>query len=183
MVTVMTSKHLILLSACTLALSACASEPKMEDAQYWQRSSATSALYLEGPKAQQGLHQDIATCTNEINELVRIGAVRRAIPAETVNGQVVDPNTPAGRMAGWDTPQRDGYLYAEHSDYHDFETCMSAKGWERVEYLPYTTADRARQEYLENMNKDKKRGPKTREYVTSVHTTAQNPPPYKNLNE
>ena len=170
------------LTASMAVLTACSSEPKMEDAQYWQRSSATSALYLEGPKAQQGLHQDIATCTNEINELLRLGAIRRAIPAETVNGQVPDPETPEGRMAGWDSPERDGFLRAEHSDYHDFETCMMAKGWERVEYLPYTTADRARQEYLDNMNKSKKRGLKDRENVTSVHVRAQDPAPYKDLN-
>ncbi len=174
---------ILVLTVSALSLTACSSERKLESAQYWQRSNATSALYLEGPKAQQGLHQDIATCTNEINELVRLGAVRRALPADTVGGQVPDPSTPEGRMAGWESPQRDGYLRAEHSDYHDFETCMTSKGWERVEYLPYTTADRARKEYLENMNKGKKRAVKDREYVTSVHSNAQNPPPYKNLNE
>lgn len=179
----MMTKRLILVSACTLAVAACSSDPKLENAQYWQRSSATSALYLEGPKAQQGLHENIASCTHEINELVRLGAIRRAIPADTVNGQVPDPSTPSGRMAGWESPQRDGYLYAQHSDYHDFETCMGSKGWERVEYLPYTTADRARKDYIENMSQDKKKSTRTREYVTSVHTSAQNPPPYKNLNE
>lgn len=172
----------VILTVSALSLAACASEPTMEDAQYWQRSSATSALYLEGPKAQQGLHQDIAKCTYEIDELIRLGAVRRVIPADTVNGKVPDPQTPEGRMAGWESPQRDGYLRAEHTDFHDFETCMMSKGWERVEYLPYTTADRARKEYLENMNKGKKKSTRTREYVTSVHAPAQSPPPYKNLN-
>ncbi len=173
---------IVLLTVSAVSLTACAREPKMENAQYWQRSSATSALYLEGPKAQQGLHQDIASCTYEIDELIRIGAVRRVIPADTVNGKVPDPSTPEGRMAGWESPQRDGYLYAEHSDFHDFETCMGSKGWERVEYLPYTTAERSRKEYLENMNKDKKKSTRTREYVTSVHAPSQNPPPYRNLN-
>jgi hypothetical protein len=175
-------RHILILSASVTVLAACAAEPKMEDAQYWQRSNATSALYLEGPKAQQTLHQDIANCTNEINELQHLGAMRRAIPADTQNGQVSDPESPQGRMAGWDTPERDGYLRAEHSDYHDFETCMDAKGWERVEYLPYTTADRARQEYLENMNRNEKRVAKKRELVTSVHENAQSPAPYKDLN-
>jgi hypothetical protein len=175
-------RHILLLTASVCVLSACASEPTIEDAQYWQRSSVTSSLYLEGPKAQQTLHENITSCTNEINELQRLGEIRRAIPAETVNGQVPDPETPQGRMAGWDSPERDGYLRAEHSDYHDFETCMTAKGWERVEYLPYATADRARQEYLDNMNKGKKRAVKDRENVTSVHVRSQEPPPFKNLN-
>lgn len=176
-------RNILILTVSVAALSACSSEPKLEDAQFWQRSSATSALYLEGPKAQQSLHQDISTCTHEIGELQRLGAIRRAIPAETHNGQVPDPSTPEGRMAGWDSPERDGYLYAEHSDYHDFETCMMAKGWERVEYLPYTTADKARQEYMENTGRKKKRAPSDRENVTSIHAPAQTPPPYKNLNQ
>lgn len=176
-------RSILIATASVAVLTACASEPKIEDAQYWQRSSVTSAIYLEGPKAQQTLHEDITTCTNEINELQRLGAIRRAIPAETVNGQVPDPETPQGRMAEWDSPERDGYLRAEHSDYHDFETCMMAKGWERVEYLPYATADRARQEYLNNMNKDRNRVLKNRENVTSVHVRAQDPPPFKNLNQ
>lgn len=176
-------RSIIIATVSIALLAACSSEPKIEDAQYWQRSSTTSALYLEGPKAQQTLHQDIATCTNEINELLHLGAIRRAIPADTQNGQVPDPESPEGRMAGWDTPERDGYLRAEHSDFHDFETCMGAKGWERVEYLPYTTADRARQEYLENMNKGKKRSAKDRENVTSIHVRAQDPAPYKDLNQ
>jgi hypothetical protein len=170
------------LALSLLALTACASEYNLEEAQYWQRKSTTSALYMQGPKAQQTLHQDIAGCTNEITELQRIGALRKAIPADTQDGKVPDPSTPEGRMAGWETPKRDGYLYAEHSDYHDFETCMDAKGWERLEYLPYAAADRARDEYRDNMgNRRKKSG--NRENVTSIHEAAQTPPPYKNLNQ
>ena len=79
-------KHLILSCFSLLALSACSSlnpsaPPKIEDAKYWQRNSASSSLYLQGPKAQQMLHQNIATCVNEIKELERLGEIRRAIPA------------------------------------------------------------------------------------------------------
>ena len=60
---------LALLSLSTLSLAACQVPPKLEDAQYWQRKNATSALYLRGPKAQQTLHQAIANCVTEIDEL------------------------------------------------------------------------------------------------------------------
>jgi len=143
--------HLILLSVCVSTLTACGPRLHLEEAQYWQRKSATSALYLQGPKAQQTLHMDIATCVNEVNELKRLGSLREATPAETHNGHVPNPNTPEGKLAAWDTPERDGYLYAEHFDYHDFETCMNAKGWERVEHLPYDTAERARHVWLKTI--------------------------------
>ena len=176
------STLVILSSVC--ALAACSSYPDLEDAQYWQRKNSTSALYLQGPKAQQTLHQDIAACVNTINELQRVAPMRKALPADSYNGSVPDPSTPEGNLAGWDTPKRDGYLLAEHSEYHDFETCMDYKGWERVEYLPYAAADRAREDYLENMGYKKSRaGTWEREYVTSIHAESQNPEPYKDLND
>ncbi len=142
---------LSLLCVSTLALAACQVTPKLEDAQYWQRKNATSALYLRGPKAQQTLHMDISTCTNEINELERLGPLREALPADTQNGEVPNPNTAEGSLKKWETPKRDGALYAEHFDYTDFEGCMDYKGWERVEHLPYAQADRARDDYLDTM--------------------------------
>ncbi len=138
------------LIAVTL-LPACTAPYKMEDAQYWGRKNATSALYLRGPKAQQNLHMDIATCVNEISELERMGAIRNAMPADTKDGRVPDPKTPEGKMAKWDSPKRDGYLYNEHLPYTDFETCMDAKGWERIESLPYGQSDIARGDYLRNV--------------------------------
>lgn len=146
------SAPLFLVSISVLALAACETTPKMTDAQYWQRKSASSALYLRGPKAQQTLHQDIATCVNEISEFERIAPIRKAIPAETQNGRVPDKLLPDGRAAGWDSPKRDGYLYAEHFNYTDFESCMDYKGWERVEALPYAQATQARQDYLKTVH-------------------------------
>jgi hypothetical protein len=140
-----------LLSLSTLSLAACQVPPKLEDAQYWQRKNATSALYLRGPKAQQTLHQDIANCVTEIDELERLGPLREAIPADTQNGQVLDPNSPNGDLANWDSPKRDGFLYAEHFNYTDFEGCMNYKGWERVENLPYDQLSKSRQEYMDTL--------------------------------
>ena len=147
-----TKKHLaLLLSFSTLAVAACAVPPKLEDAQYWQRKSASSALYLRGPKAQQTLHKDIADCVTEIDELERLGPLREALPADTNAGKVPDPNSPEGKLAKWDTPKRDGYMYAEHFNYTDFEGCMDYKGWERVESLPYERAKFAREDYMETL--------------------------------
>ncbi len=174
------------LSAChSLIPNSLDSHPKFEDAAYWQRSSASSALYQQGPKAQQMLHQDISNCTVEIRELENLGAIRRAIPSNYNNGNTMDNRTAAQpELDNWDSPERDGYLYAEHLDYSDFETCMNAKGWERLEYLPYTQADKARNDYVKNTGRLKpkaKRG--DRENVTTLHTSKQKPEPYKSLNE
>lgn len=142
---------LAILSGSTLALAACQVPPILENAQYWQRKNATSALYLRGPKAQQTLHKDIADCVTEIDELERLGPLRENLPADTKNGKIVDPNSPEGKLRKWDTPKRDGALYAEHFNYTDFEGCMDYKGWERVENLPYDQATKARGEYLETL--------------------------------
>lgn len=178
------STTLLLLSFSTLAITACQTTPKMEEAQYWQRKNATSALYLRGPKAQQTLHQDIATCVNEISELERMAPVREAIPADTDNGRVPDRNSADGRMRKWDSPKRDGYLYAEHFNYTDFEGCMDYKGWERIEALPFDQAQTARQDYLNtvyghkfqsdyNINKDRKENPASA-YNSTPDTTVNN---------
>ncbi len=145
------SKSFLLSVPALALLAACQVPPHLEDAQYWQRKNATSALYLRGPKAQQTLHQDQATCVNEISELERLGPLREILPADTQNGKVPDPNSADGRLKKWDTPKRDGYLYAEHFNYTDFEGCMDYKGWERVESLPYERAKFARDEYMETL--------------------------------
>lgn len=146
-----TSLAILLAGATLLALTACDTTPNRTDlsnAHYWQRAETSSAIYQRGPKAQQMLHRDIAQCTYEVRELVRLGTIRKAVPASAdKNGNMPDPATPEGRLADWDTPERDGYLLTEHSDFHDFETCMMTKGWERVENLPYEIAEEAREVY------------------------------------
>ena len=165
-----------------IAVSACTA-PRMEEAKYWQRSNASSALYLQGPKAQQTLHKNISQCVSEIKELDRLGEVRRAVPANYNSGNEIEERTVARRrLDQWETPLYDGFLHNEHMDYHDFESCMNAKGWERVEFLPYSKADLARKEYLEQYGPKKKRRFGTRENVTTLEPAAQRPPPYKDVN-
>ena len=152
----MTKFSVLLLGFSVLALSACAASMTKEieeNGRYWQRIDTTDSVYQRGPKAQQVLFTDMSRCTAELNELERLGAVKNAIPQNTFDkdGKKIVPNSPEGRMADWDTPERDGYLLAEHLDYQDFETCMTAKGWERVKFMNYETADRARDTYLDSI--------------------------------
>lgn len=147
------SSPLLLLGFSILALTACTSMKKEIEmnGRYWQRVNATDSVFQRGPKAQQMLFEDMSRCTAELNELERLGALKEAIPQDTFDkdGKKIDPNSPEGRMANWDSPERDGYLLAEHLPYHDFEGCMTAHGWERVKFMNYETADRARDTYLD----------------------------------
>lgn len=156
------SLALVLSGLAVLTLAACDTMPRTTvetaNGHYWQRAEASSAIWQRGPKAQQKLFTDIARCTNEVKELQRLGAIRAVTPADPDhNGNTPDPETAKGRLAGWETPERDGYLYAEHSDYHDFETCMQFAGWERVEHLPYDVATEARETYVETILTEQRR--------------------------
>lgn len=148
---------LIAAATVTMGLSACADkehsvEKQLNKAHYWQRANTTSALYMSGPKAQQTLHRDISRCVVEVRELTRLGSLREAMPGEMdEHGNVPDPSTPEGSMAQWESPERDGALHTEHLDFHDFETCMAKKGWERVKHVPYAVADSAREVYVNSI--------------------------------
>jgi hypothetical protein len=159
----MTHKSLLLLSAFSvLALTACGASMNKEldeNARYWQRKDTTDAIYQQGPKAQQMLFQDIASCTAHINELQRLGAIREAVPPETFDshGNPINPDSPEGRLGNWDTPKREGYMRTEYYDYTDFEGCMDNKGWERTKYNNYKTVDRARDTYLDTIGVERYR--------------------------
>ncbi len=143
--------------------------------QYWQRVSTSSALYLRGPKAQQMLNRDIARCVTELRELERLGAVRNAIP-EYAKGIVLSEDE--AKMAGWDTPERDKELFAEHSDYIDFEGCMLAKGWERIKYVPFDTLEQANENYKDTHVKYRKTSKSK-----SKNRKSKSSSDYSNLNE
>ncbi len=187
----MISKKTLILSslaASTVLMSAC-SYKKTQAPYYWQRASASSALYLQGPKAQQMLHQDIAKCTAELKELGRMGDIRRAIPTNYNSGNELNARTQSqttmaqNNLDEWDTPSRDGYLLNEHNEFHDFETCMISNGWERAEYLPFDDAARARSNYEELYKKRKRNITSKKEYVRSVPPPATKPASYENTND
>jgi len=129
-----------------LALTACQPPPPKMSSAYWQRIEAQSALYLTGPKAQQRLEENIAGCVHEIDELVELNAIRETIPPDTYNeyNQALEDD---GGIAHWDTPTHLGNKMVDHSDYHNFESCMQSKGWERTKYVRYQTDQKAKKTY------------------------------------
>jgi hypothetical protein len=139
---------LVSLGACTDSV---ASRTNLANAQYWERSNASSAIYLNGPKAQQMLQRDIAHCVTDVRELERLGSIRPSVPGDVHKPNLIvpDPRAPEGALELEQTPRRDHYLYAEYYDYHDFESCMNNKGWTRLQYLPYDRADQSCLDYLE----------------------------------
>ncbi len=168
------------IASALLLLGACASEPRIiDDGQYWQRANVSETIYMRGPKAQQMLNRDIAQCVTELRELGRLGALKHAIPTD-YEGRVLDPDQ--RDLLDWDTPERDNNLLTEHADYHNFETCMLAKGWERTMNVSYKVATRAYDNYYKahvdyrDDTKPKARGPQ-------FHAVTEQEGNYGNLNE
>ena len=129
-------RNLFLLTLTTLLLGACASQP---DLHFWRQNDTASALYLNGPKAQQQLEVDIAACVHEIVEIAKIEAVREGTPplalGELGTVEHSDLQARLSRLPYWETPDYIRDLRVNHTDYHDFESCMRYKGWERAMYV------------------------------------------------
>jgi len=131
--------------AFTIALSGCLKEPRLA-AAYWQRVDGDSALYMTGPKSQQILDENISSCVVEIEELVKLNAVRGTTPPDTHN-EYHSALKASGDLDYFDTPRRYGAMKVAHSDYYDFESCMRSKGWERVNYVQYDVELNAQKNY------------------------------------
>ncbi len=178
----------VLLGVSVLALGACSDSvlprTNLAGAKYWERSDASSSVYLEGPKAQQMLQRDISRCVTEIRELERLGSIRHAMPADPEpSGGVPDLRSPEGALEQYETPRRQGYLYSEYYGYHDFETCMQSKGWERVQYLPYDRAEQSRKDYVETITRQQYRTKNTLpEPKTTDNVKTQTSGEYNGLN-
>lgn len=148
------SKYLnkFILSSFTLIIvAACTPRPEPAAQAYWQRVETHSALYLTGPKAQQQLEQNIATCVREIDELVRLQAIRETTPPDT-HVEYHDALRESGDLAAFDTPKHHKDLHVDHSDYYDFESCMRHGGWERVRAVRYHARARAHQNYQDTQD-------------------------------
>ena len=137
-------------AVCLLA-AGCTMPPSPTAEAYWQRVESHSQLYLTGPKAQQTLEIDISRCVTEINELVEVGALRETMPPSR-NFAYHDALNKSGHLDYWDEPTRLGARKVDHSDYHDFETCMRSRGWERVQYMRYASAAKAGKTYNDTMD-------------------------------
>lgn len=128
-----------------LVLSGCYYNPPVGQA-YWQRVEESSALWMTGPKAQQELDQTIAGCVREVDELVELGALRETTPPDT-HSEYHRALKASGDLDYFDTPTRHGNHKVSHTDYSDFEGCMRSKGWERVNYVRYQTAQQSQKVY------------------------------------
>jgi len=140
-------KYLKLISTVSMVfvVSGCLQEPRLASA-YWQRVDGESSIYMAGPKAQQILEQDIARCVVEIDELVKLNALRETLPPDT-HSEYSKALDMSGDLKYFDTPKKYGALNVAHSDYHDFDSCMRFKGWERVKYVPYEVDLDSRKNY------------------------------------
>lgn len=139
-------KRIALTLTALIALSACSNTPDFSKAQYWQRSDVTETAYMNGPKAQQILNRDIARCVTQLRELERLGELKDTIPADYY-GRVHDPDKLA--MLDHDSPEHDGQLFAEHTDFQNFSECMNKNGWTRIKAVPYDVSARAISTYKE----------------------------------
>jgi len=124
---------------------------------YWQRKDATSAIWMQGPKAQETLNRDISRCVREGLELERLGQIKSAFPAEKKDKEDANGDKDREDLMAFDIPERDGALLVEHQQFDDFETCMISKGWERIMYVPYDVSVRGADTYLQNHIEQKSR--------------------------
>ena len=159
-----TNRIILFIGISALAVTAgCSStKPKVDNGQYWQRTNASESIYINGPKAVQLLNRDIARCVTELRELERLGQIKDAIPTNS-KGRVLNPDE--AELKRVDSPEREGYLFAEHKNYHDFESCMDHAGWERTTTVSYEAVERAESNFFANhikfkdgMDADSKRG-------------------------
>jgi hypothetical protein len=133
-----------------VAIAACSPLPPLGQA-YWQRVEDNSALYMTGPKAQQTLDDDIATCVREVDELVELDALRETMPPDT-HSEYHEALKASGDLSYYDTPTRYGDKKVAHSDFHDYESCMRFKGWERVKYIRYQTLAKSNKTYSDTQS-------------------------------
>lgn len=120
--------------------------PRTDNDAYWQRVEDNSAMRMTGPKAQQRLEEDLASCVRRVDEMVELGALRRTLPPDT-HAEYRHALDASGDLAFYETPTRLGDKRIAHSDFHDFEGCMRHAGWERVKYVRYHVAEQAQKNY------------------------------------
>jgi hypothetical protein len=164
-----------------VAMAACSPLPPLGQA-YWQRVEDSSALYMTGPKAQRTLDDDIATCVREVDELVELDALRETMPPDT-HSEYFGPLKASGDLSYYDTPTRYGDKKVDHADFHDYESCMRSKGWERVRYVRYQTMSTANKTYTDTQEYRKTglMGPAAEAAEQAAHDKQQGD--YANLNQ
>lgn len=127
------NKYFALLSVSIIAI-ACTPIDPIEDADYWQRTSASEAAHIRGTSAQSILNRNIAHCVAELEELNRLGQL----------------NAPIERKPALALPQPDNHILNDLEYYDTFEECMANNGWERAITLNKNTIERADDSYKRN---------------------------------
>lgn len=140
--------------ATLVAAVGCSSDPLPSATRYWERALAKESTLLEGPKVQQMLHRDYSRCVVELRELEMLGAVR---PEEECEKDEEEESASADRLDEWGTPVRDDEKKHGYPGYRDFESCMTAKGWKRMERQPYKLSERDPDEYVDSIGDQKYR--------------------------
>ena len=135
------------ISALAVTAGCSSTKPQVDNGQYWQRTNASETTYINGPKAVQLLNRDIARCVTELRELERLGQIKNAIPTNS-KGRVLNPDE--AELKRVDALEREGYLFAEHKNYQDFEGCMDHAGWERTTTVSYEAVKRAEKNFFAN---------------------------------
>lgn len=120
-------RNLIALLGLTLTLAAC--DTYRYGPQYWQRFSASEAVYQQGPKADQMLDRDIGRCVIELKELESLGLVKEPLMMDR-DGRVLDPDEI--KKEEKKLPKPHANISVTEYNFRDFPSCMKAKGWERV---------------------------------------------------
>lgn len=140
----MKSKTIMMVAALgMLAVSGCVWNPPTKQA-YWSRVEDNSALWMTGPKAQQTLDENIASCVRQVDELVELGALRETMPPDT-HSEYHRSLKASGDLDYYDTPTRYGNHMVAHKDFHDFDSCMRYMGWERTNFVRYHVAKQAKE--------------------------------------
>jgi hypothetical protein len=136
-------RNVVVYGSLAILLSGCANT-SLYGGQYWERKDMSDAAWQNGPRVQTMLNRDIARCVTDIKEADRTSTLRNDLP-DGPNPTVTSEDEK--ELSDWNNPSHQGALLAEHSDYHDFDGCMNAKGWRRVETIPYDDASQARDNY------------------------------------
>lgn len=130
----MIARNFVLLAGlcASVALAACATETYPNNGQHWQRVSTSDPLLQQGLKADQMLKRDIGRCVTELKELESLGVVEDAVKTD-LQGRVLDPDELKYKET---LPDAKDPLIPTDRTFRNFDSCMLAKGWERMMHPP-----------------------------------------------
>lgn len=148
-------KKILILAVSVLALGGTLTGCANNERHYWRRTDPNTALYLTGVKAQQTLEQDISECVHTIIELTQLDDVRRNVPSGSTtlgSHDQKEVTEEMSRLPLWDVPEYIRDLRVDHTEFQDFDGCMTYRGWDRVRYVGPEAEKRSKQVYDDTAN-------------------------------